>query len=102
MMDHTYFMQTTLCHKGDSDLVKPLGYWDGREGGAKASTFCGRLIHSQADDVEAGKVKRGNSDRILTPGVILIPECRASFIKVTKLKTAMRTYSRPTDLYGNQ
>ena len=37
------------------------------------------------------KVKRGNSDRILTPGVIPIPECRASFIKVTKLKTAMRT-----------
>ena len=37
------------------------------------------------------KVKRGNSNRILTPGVIPIPECRASFIKVTKLKTAMRT-----------
>ena len=36
------------------------------------------------------QVKRGNSDRILTPGVIPIPDCRASFIKVTKLKTAMR------------
>ena len=33
------------------------------------------------------KVKRG---RILPPGVIPIPECRVSFIKVTKLKTALR------------
>ena len=40
--------------------------------------------------MEKGKVKRGYSDRILTPGVVPIPECRSSFIKVTKLKTAMR------------
>ena len=35
------------------------------------------------------KVKRGYSDRILTPGVIPTLECSSSFIKVTKLKTAM-------------
>ncbi len=35
------------------------------------------------------KVKRGNSDIILTAGVIPTLECSSSFIKVKKLKTAM-------------
>ena len=42
-------------------------------------TFCFAIV----------KVKRGYSDRILIPGVIPTLECTSSFIKVTKLKTAM-------------
>ena len=38
----------------------------------------------------ATKVKRGYSDRILTPGVIPTPECSSSFIKATKLKPVMQ------------
>ena len=46
------------------------------------------------------QLKRGNSDIILTPGVIPTLECSSSFIKVTKLKTAMHiavllNYSEP-------